>query len=638
MQTRFNYVSSGIFSSPNGSSYEGYINVDESGNVYSGKYYDETSFLLNSISKYSADYYKSGYFKDRYVYDTLTLPYTLEKILIQPNEIVTVGSLNKKIEYLHYNLMYMYSKMFMGSTDVPVDRNVNTLCNLIGSDKFGWVERNDPNIYVYGFKSIKSNPIYGKYPEFDDIKKFVVVPFKDNTGMGILGITDTHLIGLTSKISEDGKISDGDITLYENVIDNYSNEECKSLEDITFDGRYLFVSDSLINGGGQVFKYDVTTYYSNDPVFEGKRFLVEPLGGSGDVDKKNKFRGCTILNSSSTELWVYDSGNYAIKVFDTNFVWKKTIKLPNTSTYNVIDIRHRKLNGNVYVLYEDLKDKNNRFGLFEYTAEYKLINQYKFEDILQEVSDKRFNRMAISEQDSNVFYLATDSTIYKKFFSKPEKTFAVFDRKNFFPQDTYVWDVIDDTWDAYPEDKFWGNTEFYNLTLKIKDIFVTGSGKNKDDLYFVGDRYISHINERTDYISLLRNDDLNYYNYERSKLEKIEYNQAFVLNKEFYKMLSNIIQIKNNLKGKFYAEYDEFGDIVYKDYIYLLDEQINSLTVEIDYNTFINDNESVEPNVINRILTNIYNFQMNLLKLTNVKLKNIKTYVDFGGSNIYPIS
>lgn len=639
MQTRFNYTSGGLFKYPNGTNYDGYINVDEDGNVYSGKYFNSDSILLNSSSKYSSDYYKTEYFKDRHVYDTLELPYSLDRIVIQPNEIVNYGTINKKFEYLHYNLMYMYSRMFMGSTDVPVDYNVNTLCNLIESEDFKWVQKNDPNVRTYAFKSLTSNENLSQYSEFDNIKKFVVVPFNDGTGVGILAISDTHLIGLTSLISEDGKMSNGNFTLYTNVIDNYSQETCKSLEDITFDGRYLYITDSKINGGGQIFKYDVTTYYTNDSIFEGKRFLVEPLGGFGNSDKKNKFNGCTIINASSKELWIYDSGNNVIKVYNNDFVWKKNIKIPSNSAYKIIDIRYRKLNDKFYVLYEEIINSVSYFGLFEYNSNYTLNNQYKFEDILQVNSDKRFKRMTISEQDSNVFYLITENTIYKKFFSKPEKTFAIFDRKNFFPKDSFIWNHIDLPINEIPEERTWNFSEFFNLTIKISDIYVLGSDKqNKDDLYFIGDSFISHINEKTEYVSLLRNDDLNYYNYDRIKLDKNEYNQSFVLNKEIYKLLSDIIEIKNNLKGKFYAEYNEYGDIIYKDYIYLLDDQINSLNIKLNYNSYINDNELVEPIVLNRVITNIYDFQIKLLDLTNTKLRNIKTYVDLvGGSNIYPI-
>jgi hypothetical protein len=142
----------------------------------------------------------------------------------------------------------------------------------------------------------------------------------------------------------------------------------------------------------------------------------------------------------------------------------------------------------------------------------------------------------------------------------------------------------------------------------------------------MGDNYISHLNEQTDYITVLRDENMPFYNYNSIKFENIEYNQALVLNKEFFKLYQNIIQFKNNLKGRFYAEFNNFSDIVYKDYIYLTDEEINTLKVDLDYNSFINENELVQPNSINRIFKKIYDLQIKLLSLTNVKLKNFKTF------------
>lgn len=640
MQIKFNYTLSGEFTLPDGSEYvNGYFNVHDNGDVYTGRYYDSNSIKLESISQYSPDYYKSKYYKDRYVFDTLELPNKLEKILIEPNEIVNSGMLNKKIEFLHENLIYTYSKMFMGSTDVPVENNVYTLCNFLGDNKFNWFNKNDPNTRSFVFGYLSAVPELQKYSEFDKIKRFVSIPFQDNSGISFLTITDTHLIGLTSRIDQDGILYDPSFILYTNVIDNFSEETCKNLEDITFDGRYLYVSDSKINGGGQIFKYDITTFVKNDPIFEGKRFLVEALGGYGILDSKNKFKGCTVINASTDELWVYDSGNNVIKIFDNNFIWKKTLKLPNTGKYTVIDIRHRKLNNHVYVLYQNDYDPSKpTFGLFEYTKQYKLIGNYVFEDILYDVSDKRFNRMSISEQDSNVFYVITDNTVFKKFFSKPEKTFAVFARENLYPEDSLYWDLTDTNWDELDDTKIWNYSEFFSFGIKTKDIFINPNSGNKDDIYLLTSGAISHLRERTDYISLLRDTNLNYYNYNRIKFEKTEYNQSFVFNKEFYKLFSNIIQLKNSLKGKFFAEFNNYGDVVYKDYIYLIDEEINLLNIEMDYNSFVNDNEKVEPNVLNRLFTKIYEFQLILLELTNVRLKNIKTWVDLEyNSNIYPI-
>jgi hypothetical protein len=640
MQTKFNYTSGGEFTKSDGSVYTGYFNINDKEEAYTNRYYSDTSELLNSVSEYSADYYRSINFKDRNVFDVLTLPFSLEEISIQPSEIVGFSTLNKKIEYFHDNLVYLYSQLYMGSTDVPVDNEVNTLCNLIGTSSFGWETKAKQiaNNRIFGFGTLADVPSLSSYKEFDVMKRFVVIPFVDNKGIGIFGISDTYFVGLTSTISEEGQLSGAAFTFYTNVIDNYTNETCKNLSDIKYDGKFLYVSDSEINGGGQVFKYDISGYITNDQVFENKKYLIEPIGGSGSVDRLNKFKNCTVLGANNGEVWVYDSGNNVIKIFDSNFVWKRTIKIPKTRNYSVLDIRYRKMNNHVYVLFKDTyNEEDPQYGLFEF-SDYHLIGTYVFTDILFKDTDAQFNRMAISEQDSNVFYVITNNSVFKKFFSKPEQTFAVFSRDKFYPEDTFVWDLIELEWDKLRDYETWNYAEFFTINLTTNDIYIAASDKNKDDLYFMGNTYVSHLNERTDYVSLLKNDNLPYYNYKSIKFENMEYNQSLVLNKEIYKLYQNILQFKNSLKGRFYAEFDKYGDLKYKDYIYLTDEEINTLNIDIEYNSFINDNEFVQPNVINRIFNKLYEFQINLLNLTQVKLKNLKTWVDLkNGSNIYPI-
>lgn len=639
MQTKFNYTTGGEFkNSDNLTDYIGYFNINNKGEVYNGKYFNNKStILLNPINEYSSDYHKSSFFKDRYVYDTLTLPYTLDQILIQPNELVNFNVLNKKIEYLHNNLMYMYSKMFMGSTDTPYDTDVNTLGNLIGSNAFQWNSRANvkSNSKYFAFKPLSSSPALSAYSEFDKIKKFIVIPFADKTGASMLAISDTQLIGLTSTITNTGVLSSPKITTYSDVIDNYSQEKCLNLEDIAYNGKYIYISDSKINGTGQVFKYDVTSYYTNDEAFENKRFLVEGIGGYGTVDSKNKFNKCTTLGCRGNELWVYDSGNNGIKIYDGDFNWKLTLRLDPAKKYNILDIRHRKMNNHVFLLYENLKGKPF-YGYFEYDENYKLVNTVIFEDELFELTDGKFYRMCLSEQDSNVFYVITKSSVYKKFFTKPEKTFSVFDRDLFFPDDIFAWDIEDEIWGEV--DKVWNVNETYAAEYSIKDIFVCDSDLNKDDLYLLGNNFISHFNEKTDYLTVLRNTNIPYYNYTSIKFQNTEYNQSIILNKEFYKLFANIVQFKNYLKGRFYAEYNRYGDLSYKDYIYLTDEEINTLTIELEYNSFINDNELVQPNVINRLFKKVYDFQTSLLKISEVRVKNLKTWVDLKlGLNIYII-
>jgi hypothetical protein len=631
MQQKYNYSSGKEFTKSDNTDYVGYFNIDDKGNAYQGRYYDTSNLNLIKVnSLFSSDYHCSRYFKDRYVFDTLTLPNDLDKILIQPNEIVNFSVLNKKLSYLHDNLLYLYSQMFMGDTDVPVDDSAEFLCNQVGTENFSWLEIEQAKENgIFGFGKIANLASLSSFSEFDKMKRFVVIPFKDNTGLSIFAISDTHLIGLTSLISDQDRLINPSFTLHVNVIDENTNQTCYNLEDIAFDGRYLYVTDSKINGGGQLFKYDITSYYSKDSVFEWKRFLVETIGGKGELERKNKFNGCTVLGTGNKELWIYDSGNDCLKIFDHNLIWKRTIKISNkpNDIYKVIDIRYRKMNDNVYVLFERNYNGTLTYGLMQYDN-YKLVKTYIFDDILYPDTDVRFNRMAISEQDSNVFYVTTNNVVFKKFFSKPEKTFAVFNRKNFYPEDTFAWELIDRNWEELEDYEIWNFGDIFLEGLKTNDIFISPSNKNKDDLYLLSFSCIIHFNEYTKYISLLRDEKLNYYNFDSIQLEKNEYNQSLVINKEIYKLFANIIQLKNNLKGRFYAEFDEYGDVIYKDYIYLSDEEINLLNIDLEFNSFINDNELVEPNVINRLFKKLYDIQLKILDLSNVKLKNIKTRVD----------
>lgn len=103
------------------------------------------------------------------------------------------------------------------------------------------------------------------------------------------------------------------LVLSTDVIDNYSNQKCLNLEDIKFDGRFIFVTDSQINGGGQVFKYDISSYITNDEIYEFNRFLVEQIGGAGTETRTDKFSGCSVLGVNESSVWVYDSGIKQLK-------------------------------------------------------------------------------------------------------------------------------------------------------------------------------------------------------------------------------------------------------------------------------------------------------------------------------------
>lgn len=624
-QVKFNYTNGDEFQL-SGEDYIGYFNINDSGDAYTGRYFDvDSHILLTPESVYSADYYRSSNFRDRFVFDSLALPNSRESILIGAGEIVNYASINSKIKLLHDNLIYLHSKMFMGDTNSPVDDSYYVMCNVLETSSYGW------NQTPFAYGSFSDVHGLSAFSEFDNLKRFVVIPMKGNIGYSIFGISTTHLVALTSQLVS-GVPTNAQITLYTDVIDNNSNEKCINLEDIVYDGVHLYVTDSRINGGGQVFKYDVTAYYTNDPTFENKAFLVETIGGSGGISKNSKFNGCSVLGHKTDEVLVYDSGNNSIKIFDSNFVWKMTFKIPSTAKYKILDIKHRKLNNHIYLLYKN--ETNVSYGLFEYDENYRLIGNYIFSDVLDPITDISFNRLSFSSQDSNVFYVTTNGTVYKKFFSSPEKTFSIFSREKFYPQDSFRWNLVHTTWEE--TDRLWNESAAFKLNLTLKDIAVVEDESNADDLFLLGGpSCIYRLQERTDYQSVLRNTNLKYYNYNRIQLDKKEYNQSLTINKELYKLFSNIIQFKNTLKGRFFFEFDKYGELIIRDFAYFTDDEINILSVDLDYDCYVNDNELVQPNVLNRMLNKLYDFQENVIDFTNVKILNLKTAIQ--DNNVYLI-
>lgn len=622
-QLRFNYTTGEEFTL-SGVNYVGFFNTYSDGTVYTDKYRTSTSKPLVSNSNFAADYYTTDHYKDLTVYDTYTLPYSLADVQVNINELINFTTINTKLSYLHQNLMYVYSKMFFGDTDVPFlyDKTAG-ISEIPGGFTgstfiFNWYPT--PNYTAFGsttFAACSAYPDLAPYIDYDNLKRFVIVPSTNTDIFGIFGITDTRLIGLTSKMD----LSDIGITLYADVIDEQSDEKCQNLSDLTYDGTHLYVTDSAINGGGQVFKYDISSYNTGDASYEFKRFLIRPIGGLGTKQDRNKFNGCTVIGSKPGYIFVADSGNGAVKIFDSNLVWIKTITLPR-GNYKVLDIKHRPLNNHLYFLIEN--EDLNTFLLFEYDENYRYISTVTFEDALYEGVDNAFNRMVFSEQDSNVFYLSTDSTVYKKFFSNPTKTFATFKRQKFGQSPVTKWQFQSIFWNK--SKRKWNQVQT-TKTFVLNDIAILPVEGNFDSLFALGNGLILHFNEQTIYNTVLRNPKIPYYNLSRVQLELPENIQALTINKEIFKLFSNIVQVKNTLLGRFNFLYDLYGDLKYNNYKYFLDNEIDKLNVEINYNTRINDNELTQAGTFNKLFTQIYKLHEAMLELTKPVVTNYKSVV-----------
>lgn len=614
-QIKYGYTDGGDFLLKN-SDYIGYYNVYNDGSVYTGQYRAVTSSALIPYDNYSGDFIASNYFKDRIFADNLSLPYDENDVRFDANEIVNIATINTKLNYVQNNLIYIYSRMFFGDTDVPYNFT-KIACISARSTKFTWhTARNGTEIkpFTLDYIPFTTNKTLSVFKEMDNLKRFVTIPFSDGSGSSILAISDTHLVGLTSNKA----YTSIGIVLYDQVIDNNSSEKCQNLADITFDGKYLYVTDSQINSGGQVFKYDIKSYYTNDKAYEFKRFLIKPLGGLGKRTNKNKFNGCDIITSNQNYIFVNDSGNKIIKIYDSNFVYKKSIRYP--ITYNVKDMRWRKMNDSLYVLY--ITD-DKKYQLREYSSDFgaKSFNEYAFEDSLYNETDFEFNRMCFSQVDSNVFYLVSNTNVFKKYFSNPRKTFASFTREKYGQDPTIAWQYQSSKWSESTQAWNWGSTQ---KKFNLKDIDILNLNDGTDTLFVLSESQIFQFKEKTLYNSILKNTKMPFYRSQDVFLTSNENIQGLVFNKELYKIYSNIIELKNHLSGKFYFKYDKYGDLKYNNYISLMDNEINKLNVLINFDTKINNNEIISPQVMNRIFEKIIKLEKLLFSFTEPFIENYR--------------
>ena len=635
MIIKFNYTDGYEFLDLNGDQYVGYFNVNENNVAYETR--DTQDKQLTKQSNFSGEYNSNiEYFKDRTLLEKMSLPYNLNHIEIGSNEIVNYNTINSKLNYLHNNLIYLYSKLFIGSTNVPIGYS-NILGLSANTSDFNWYTVNKST--VENFQAFtnsidnKTDPTkWAQYPEFDKLKKFVVMKFDDGTGYGILGISSTHLIGLTSN----SNFTSANVTLYTSVVDNYSELPCLNLQDIAFSGSTVFVTDSEINGGGQLYSYDASGFTDNDTAHLGQRYLKEVFGGTGGSQNTLKFNGAKILGTSPNYVLVDDSGNKVIKIYDHSLVWKTTIKL--ASKYTVLDIKHRELTDSYFVLVtyqipytNGLVGYDTKFDFIEYDSNFKLIVTHTFEDnFLNQGSgaylDISFYQLAFSYQDSNVFYVTTRSSVYKKFFTKPEKTFAILKREETGENPLGIW-----------------NTEFFNYSLdkkpwsfhdnvitnpNINSIALLKRDDNADDIFCLYYGRIRYFKEYTDYFNVINNPVIDCYNSSDFNLNPNEYVQAFSFNRVFYYIYKNLFQIKNNIEGRFTGKYSNFSVLEYTGPQYITNAEFNDLQIDINYNTYINDNELVNVKVINRILVSLFKQQEKLLNLTQAKLLNSISQID----------
>jgi len=511
---------------------------------------------------------------DRYLDSILELPKSIEEIKIQANDTVSSSLLNLKIKYLHDNFLYLYKQTLISSNLIP-----------ISSTAIAGITGNDTNVtFYYGASTSQFVPL--------------------STQPSYTGVDNTNVMVLVKNINKDQFTAfagyntalraynfDFSGTYFDNV---YTTSEVnpgfgvifKSLTALAANETYLFAVDSKLN---QIIKYDISGFSTDNNVLRNNLIYVDSIGNFGTSFSKSEFnspRGIAVYNNI---LQVLDSGNLCVKEYDLNFNWIQTYRLnvDLASSYPIdIGIDYT---GRSYIL------TNDNF-IFRYSNNFQ--SKEKFDLNIFKLENESFNKIVFSKNNTNVFYLASNRNIYKRFVSDPN------DNIGKYLLYLFKYDVPNEIITAF------GSTSAIGCDKNL--VFTKFGNTGKFGLFY------DNLNLYD--ILAVRNFDV--YNYDELVINKDEYLQNWIFNKTISKIIINHMRLRDQIIGKFLAVKDNRGNPIFRGSRYLLPFELNSIYFEQDLSFYIGANEIVSNNIINRAFNKIFDIQsllLNVLKPDNTK-------------------
>jgi hypothetical protein len=624
------YVESGTFQTLTGD-YTGYVEV-----LSGVPYVANTTTLLSSLPTFNSDLITSTFFKDRTVTEVVELPYSENEVIFQPNDYLTANLLNEKFDKIRENNIYLYSRMFMANNDLPQSDSLLY---------FGISSTNDTSFSRYTNYS-PTIPFFNSanFDYLSSVKDFTAAIKNNNSdNYSLFAITDSRFITLTGNNTEIKVIENSNFTeSAENSL------EFGNLSNICRANNFIFISDFK---NDVIYKYDIEGYYNNDSVLKNKRNYIEALGGRGTKKDKGKFNGPKQIASNGSHLAVYDSNNFVIKIYDTNFNYINKITSIAFNKYPVAAIEFSPYFDLLYVVvYNELALK---LYLID-TKCFKLLESFDYNITIRR--GESVKNIEFSKNSSEYYHICTTDEVYKFFVNNPTSLIGRYSENKIFNNinaTRTVLSALNEVTDIDSVSNLWQNNKiiYYNAnwewraspvsyktitkggtvsylqTSMQNDKFSGGirlleTSNNYDKgILFSGAR-IYVYNESNSFKRAIKTNNLENFGKVDMGIVDTDYIHTTTINKELYKLLRDIFDIKNNIVGRFSGTYDYAGVLKLNDYNYNLNFSEFNLLNQESY--FINDNEKNIIGVLNRPVSNIYKLQKQLLELTKIDSVSIK--------------
>jgi hypothetical protein len=593
-----------------GTDYTGYFNIFEK-NVYVGK--SEQNVLLVPKDTTNSNIILSDNYFDRSVSDTLTVKNLTQNSFFEANEIINRNSLNQKIEFLYDNFLKIYNFTKLSSPFLPKNiTNYVTVSGAVGAsgDEFSYkIVPGDTTVLSADLSTFR----FGKIDTVLRNRPKIINTIRTR-------FDDKYTIFLSAKSS---------IFTYEIFDDSStftfltSSNKVDSNKEIFFDcivstdhdnSSTLFVADS---GSNSLFKIDVSEITFKDRTGSRRFNLIKTVGGIGT--STTNFNVLKTITFENNNLFVYDEGDKIIKNFDQNLVFiKQYNNLKYFNNREIISLSVDSVENSLYIL-----DTNYNVLVLD-TNNFKKKDSYTFDVKLLD-SGEIPRKILFSKNNSNIYYLQTDKSFYK--FFKNRKTIVIgkynFSGKNL--SNDKSWDTTFTNWENAINPVaslfIWdGNPGGANST-NLQSVDLLDSNKDLDIITFFGREKIITLRESSNLINFLDSDDLNFYK-KKQILLRNEYFNNITLNTAIYKLLYNLKLIGIAVNKKLFLRFNR-GNLRFEKVESIVPDLINLKLLDTK-NFYIGNNENISANNFNRCISNLLEYQNNLLQLLDINISNTK--------------
>ena len=482
--------------------------------------------ILKEIENYELLY-------DRYPGKTLSLPYSLDEITIQPNETVSSDTINLKLQHLYENFLSIYTQTKIASNLIPISSTA-----ILGVSAFF------TNLaWNYGLSSSEFVPVEWNIPnEFNNIKTLHMVPVPNQEQYTIFGSNGSILFVINSSNTESFILSATSI----NTVESQEFSFSIPFNDITSitDGpeESILVLD---RGANTLYQYDASGFTKDNNILANTLALKNRLGGYGIEADKLSFNNPLDVATFNNDVYVLDAGNNCIKKYNNNFAWLNTYRLNR-------DFLNR----------PPKKLKVDAFGNFYCVLSGNQVNIYsndfqQKQEILVDYLNKHedISDIIFSKTNTNIYYLITNENIYKGLVNNPGNTIGKYllYLHNYNDMQTI--------------------SAFASIPDGINDRNLIVSKNPATNAQIIGAFY--------DNINLYDNlsiPSFDIYNMDDIKIAPEEYVQSWVLNKSLAKLIANHLRLIGQLIGKFQFKFDSRGNSIFQFTRYLTAAEKAKLT------------------------------------------------------------